>query len=308
MSRWEGVEEFVEVVNSGSFSAAAEVLGISKSHVSQQISRIEERLGSRLLHRTTRKLSLTEVGEAFYQKCSHIVEAMDEAETSVTQLHQSVKGTLKIASPFLLGETFLVPAISEFMLEYPELELEIEFTSRRVDLLENDHDVALQVGARKDVNVVNVPLSQTRFYVVASKDYIQRVHKPVTSPRDLQNHQCLLFMEKGRSKPWRLKRSNDQSECLLKVKSRWRSNSGLALRAVAKRGLGIAYLPDYYLQTEVLNGSLRVLLPEWSFNQREIVAIYPHKRLVPAKVKIFTEFLKAYFQRPENQLQIDSNV
>ena len=304
MSRWEGIEEFVQVVNSGSFSAAAEVLGISKSHVSQQVSRLEERLGSRLLQRTTRKLNLTDVGQQFYCECSQIIEALDDAENSVTHLHSTVQGVLRVSSPFLLGEVHLVPAISEFLQKYPKLEIELDFTSRKVDLLDGEYDVALQVGERKDVNVVNVRLTTTRFYLAASREYIKESPAPLNEPNDIRNHKCLLFMEKGYSKPWRLRRDGEK-ELTLKVNSRWRSNSGLALRAAVKKGLGLAYLPDYYLKSDVMDGALTVLLPEWSFNERKIVAIYSHRQFVSAKVKVFTEFLKAYFQREENKLQLD---
>ena len=303
MSRWEGIEEFVQVVNSGSFSAAAEVLGISKSHASQQVSRLEERLGSRLLQRTTRKLSLTEIGQQFYKECSQIIEALDDAENSVTHLHSTVQGVLRVSSPFLLGEVHLIPAISEFLQKYPGLEIELDLTSRKVDLLDGEYDIALQVGERKDVNVVNVPLTTTRFYLAASQEYIQASSAPLNGPDDLKHHNCLLFMEKGQSKPWRLCQDGGE-ELTLKVNSRWRSNSGLALRAAVKKGLGLAYLPDYYLKPDLIDGWLTVLLPEWSFNERKIVAIYPHRQFVSAKVKVFTEFLKLYFQRDENQFQL----
>ncbi|MCW8877183.1 MAG: LysR family transcriptional regulator [Kangiellaceae bacterium] len=305
MSRWQGIEEFVQVVNSGSFSAAAAILGISKSHVSQQVSRLEERLGSRLLQRTTRRLNLTEVGQQFYHQCTRIVEALDDAESSVTHLHRTVQGVLRVSSPFLLGEVHLVPAISEFLHEYPNLEIELDFTSRKVDLLEGEYDIALQVGERNDINVVNVPLTTTRFYIVASPKYIEDSDAPLNSPDDIKGHKCLLFMERGNTKPWRLRQSEEESELALKVKSHWRSNSGLALRAAVKKGLGLAYLPDYYLKSDVLDGALKVLLPEWSFNERKIVAIYSHRQFVSAKVKVFTDFLINYFQRTENKLQLD---
>jgi len=306
MSRWEGIEEFVQVVNCGSFSAAAEALGISKSHVSQQVSRLEERLGSRLLQRTTRKLNLTEVGHQFYRECTQIIEALDDAESSVTHLQSTVQGVLRVSSPFLFGEVHLIPAISEFLEKYPNLEIELDFTSRRVDLVEGEYDIAIQVGERKDVNVVNVTLTTTRFYIAASANYIDETSLPLETPDDIKSHKCLLFMEKGNSKPWRLRR-NGENELALKVRSRWRSNSGLALRAAVKKGLGLAYLPDYYLKPDVMDGSLKILMPEWSFNERKIVAIYSHRRLVSAKIKVFTEFLKEYFLRGENDLHLSEN-
>ncbi|MGB0495179.1 MAG: LysR family transcriptional regulator [Kangiellaceae bacterium] len=298
MSRWQGFEEFVQVVDSGSFSAAAKVLGVSKSHVSQQVSRLEERLASRLLHRTTRKLSLTETGEDYYRRCSQIIEDLKDAEHSVSHIQEQAKGLLRISSPHLLGETHLVPAISEFLSKHPQLEIELDFSSKKIDLLEGQYHLALQVGKREDVNVVNLPLAHTRFFIVASPNYL-KTSGSINSPFDIKKHANLLFMERGMSKPWQLKRKLDKDSLYIKVNSNWRSNSGPALRAAAINGLGLAYLPDYYLKQNIAEGSLQIVLPEWSFNQRQIVAIYPHKNFLSAKTRLFSEFLKSYFQRRE---------
>jgi len=304
MHRWQGFEEFVQVVNSGSFSAAARAMGVSKSHISQQVSKLEERLASRLLHRTTRKLNLTETGEIYYQRCQQIIQDLEEAEHAVTQSQDLVQGLLRISSPHLLGETHLVPAIAEFLALHPKLEIELDFSSKKVDLLAGYYDLALQVGKREDVNVVNLPLTSTRFFVVASPAYIAKHGEPDT-PDDIVRHACLLFTEQGTSKPWLLKNQDDGTRLKIKVASHWRSNSGPALRAAAKNGLGLAYLPDYYLKQDIDDGLLKILLPEWSYIERAIVAIYPHKSFVSAKTRLFTEFLKDYFQREEVAFALD---
>ena len=303
MSRWEGFEEFVQVVDRGSFSAAAKALGISKSHVSQKISRLEERLGSRLLHRTTRKLSLTETGEIYYRRCTQIIEDLESAEHSVAHLQEQAQGLLRISSPHLLGEVHLIPAISEFLKQHPNLDIELDFSSKRVDLIAGEYDLALQLGARRDINVVNLRLASTRFYLVASPKYLTTAGR-LKHLDDIKQHACLLFMDQGVSKPWRLQKQGDNTPIVLRVNSHWRSNSGHALRAAAKEGLGLAYLPDYYLTHEIANETLKLQLPEWSFNQRDIVAIYPHKNYLSAKIRLFCEFLSEYFQRQENNLSL----
>lgn len=294
MSRWEGFEELVQVVDSGSFSAAAKVLRVSKAHVSQQISRLEARLGSRLLHRTTRKLSLTETGEEFYRRCLQIVEDLDEAEKSVSQLQQSVTGILRVSAPHLLGEAKLVPAVAEFLKRYPELNIELSLTSRKVNLLDDGYDVAIQMGAREDVNVVKLPLTSTRFFVVASPAYLADA-PPLNEPGDIKSHRKLLFVDRGITKPWRFIDPDNGDVRQINIQSHWRSNSGQVLRAAAKRGLGLAYLPDYYLKQDLDSGRLIPCLEKWTTIDRDIVAIYQHRAFVSAKIRMFTGFLMEFF-------------
>ncbi len=292
MSRWEGFEELVEVVNSGSFSAAALVMGVSKGHVSQQVSRLEDRLGTRLLHRTTRKLSLTETGEIYYTQCRQVVEDLEAAERAVSQLQEQVRGQLTISAPHLIGEALLVPALALFQDSHPELEVDLHLGGHRVDLIEEHIDIAIQVGARKDINVVNLALTPTRFHVVASPAYVDKHGAPL-KPQDLKQHNCLLFVDAGQTRPWRFK--GPKGAISISVNSSWRSNSGHALRAAAENGLGLAYLPDYYLGADLASGKLLTVLDDWQAIDRDVVAIYQHKRHLSAKVRLFAQFLAIYF-------------
>lgn len=294
MSRWDGFEELVEVVNSGSFSAAAIVLGVSKGHVSQQISRLEDRLGVRLLHRTTRKLSLTEAGEMYYTRCQQVVEDLEATEASVSELQVQIQGPLRISAPHLLGEKVLVPALAEFQRQNPALDVELNLSSRKIDLIEEHCDVAIQVGERKDINVVNHRLTATDFHLVASPGYLKQHGRP-KKPADLKQHNCLLFVENGTSKPWKFR--SDNGTVSVRVKSTWRSNSGHVLRGAAEQGLGLAYLPDYYLEDELKTGKLEIVLSDWQSIEREIVAIYLNKRHLSMKLRMLTEFLAADFAK-----------
>jgi len=293
MSQWEGFEELVKVVEVGSFSGAARAMGVSKGHISQRISQLEERLGTRLLHRTTRKLSLTELGNLYYQRCKQVIEDLEEIEQTVSEFQQRATGLLKISSPNLLGEMHIVPAVADFLKEHDTLEIELNFSSRKIDLIEDAYDVAIQVGARTDINVVNKPLAKTTFQLVASPHFLNTRGAP-EDPSDLKYLHCLMFTEYGTSKPWRFVRGEEKIS--VNGQCYWHSNSGHCLLAAARDGLGLAYLPDYYLVNDIKAGTLVPVLDEWCAIQRDIVAIYQHRRHLSAKVKLFVDFLEKRFQ------------
>jgi DNA-binding transcriptional LysR family regulator len=297
MSRWEGFEELVRVVDAGSFSAAARALGVSKGHVSQRISQLEDRLGVRLLHRTTRKLSLTELGNLYYQRCKQVVEDLDEVEQAVTEYQHRATGLLKISSPNLLGEMHVVPAISAFLAHNPSVGIELNFYGRKVDLIEDAYDVAIQVGVRTDINVVNKPLAKTTFQLVASPRFLEQYGTP-EEPRDLKRLRCVMFTEYGTTKPWKFVR--EKEAIAVSGTCRWHSNSGHCLLAAARDGLGLAYLPDYYLVEDLKAGRLVRVLQDWRGIERDVVAIYQHRRHLSAKVKLFVDFMQDRFgrQRP----------
>jgi DNA-binding transcriptional LysR family regulator len=294
MSRWEGFEELAQVVEVGSFSGAARAMGVSKGHVSQRISQLEDRLGVRLLHRTTRKLSLTELGNLYYQRCKQVIEDLNEIEQAVSQYQQRATGVLKISSPNLLGEMHVVPAIADFLAGNPGLEIELNFYSRKVDLVEDAYDVAIQVGARTDINVVNKPLAKTTFQLVATPRFLNQ-HGTPEEPSDLKHLRCVMFTEYGTSKPWRFIRGEE--EISVNGLCRWHSNSGHCLLAAARDSLGLAYLPDYYLAEDIAAGRLVRVLEEWGGIEREVVAIYQNRRHLSAKVKLFVNFMQDRFSQ-----------
>ncbi len=294
MSRWEGFEELVKVVEVGSFSGAARTMGVSKGHISQRISQLEDRLGTRLLHRTTRKLSLTELGNLYYQRCKQVIEDLEEIEDTVSEFQQRATGLLKISSPNLLGEMHIVPAIADFLKENSSLEIELNFYSKKVDLIEDAYDVVIQVGARTDINVINKPLAKTTFKLAASPHFLNQYGSP-EDPHDLKHLRCLRFTEYGTSKPWKFFRGEDAIS--VNGMTYWHSNSGHCLLAAARDGLGMAYLPDYYLADDIKSGTLVEVLEDWHGIERDIVAIYQQRRHLSAKVKLFVDFLQERFQQ-----------
>ena len=297
MSRWEGFEELVKVVEIGTFSGAAKALGVSKGHVSQRIGQLEDRLGVRLLHRTTRKISLTELGNLYYQRCKQVVEDLEEVEHAVSEYQQRATGLLKISAPNLLGELHVVPAIAAFLADHPSLEIELNFYGRKVDLIEDAYDVAIQVGTRTDINVINKPLAKTTFQLVATPRFLNRYGAPA-EPRDLKQLPCVMFTEYGVSKPWKFVRGEE--EISVTGRCRWHSNSGHCLLAAARDSLGLAYLPDYYVAEDLRTGRLVRALEEWGGIERDVVAIYQSRRHLSAKVKLFVDFMQDRFgrQRP----------
>jgi DNA-binding transcriptional LysR family regulator len=268
-------------------------MGVSKGYVSQRISQLEDRLGVRLLHRTTRKLSLTELGNLYYHRCKQVIEDLAEIEQSVSEYQQRPTGVLKISTPNLLGELHIVPAIADFLADHPSLEIELNFYSRKVDLVEDAYDVAIQVGARTDVNVVNKTLAKTTFQLVATPRFLNRNGTP-EKPSDLKHLRCVMFTEYGATKAWKFIRGDEQVS--VSALCRWRSNNGHCLLAAARDSLGLAYLPDYYVAEDIASGRLVRVLEEWGGVERDVVAIYQHRRHLSAKVKLFVDFMQSRFR------------
>lgn len=293
-NRLEGFEAFMQVVDSGSFSAAARLMNVSKAYVSQQVSKLEERLGARLLQRSTRKLSLTEAGERFYEQTKHILADLDEAEAEVATLQANPKGQLKICAPHLFGRLFIVPAISSMRKKYPDLNIELDFSSRKIDLIEEGFDLAIEVGQRSSTNHYARKLCSTRFLLCASPQYIEQNGMP-EDPSDLQDHQGLVFVEKGQTRPWRLQSETEKVE--VKPPCNWRGNDGYGLLQAALEGIGIAYLPDYYVKQHFEEGSLIEIMPEWTLLERDVSIVYQQKRYISSKVSLAIEVLQNYFQQ-----------
>ena len=293
-NRLEGFEAFIKVVDSGSFSAAARLMGVSKAYVSQQVSKLEERLGARLLQRSTRKLSLTEVGERFYKQTEHILADLDEAEAEVATLQASPKGQLKINAPHLFGRLFIVPALAEMRRNYPDLTIEVDFSSRKVDLIEEGFDLSIELGQRSTSNHYAKKLCSTRFLLCASPSYVDKFGQP-EQPTDLQNHQGLVFVERGLTRPWRLQSTDELVE--IKPPCHWRGNDGYGLLQAALEGIGIAYLPDYYLKQHFEDGSLIEIMPSWTLLERDVSIVYQQRRHISSKVSLAIETLQEFFQK-----------
>lgn len=285
MNRWEGLDEFVAVAECGQFTAAAERLGVSSSHVSRQIARLEECLQARLLYRSTRKVSLTEAGQTFLQHCRNLLDARDEAWRAVSDLSAEPKGLLRMTCAVAYGERFVVPLVNEFMAQHPQLGVEIQLTNRPLDLLHEGLDLAIRLGRLGDERLVATRLAPREMYLCAAPSYLARAGTP-QSLGDLARHNCLI----GSSDLWTF--AEDDRETQLRVQGNWRCNSGAAVLDAALRSFGLCQLPDYYVQEHLQRGALVALLDQHRPPNTAVWALHPPQRNLSPKVRQLVDFLR----------------
>lgn len=292
MNRLDGLEVFVAVVDNEGFTAAAGELDVSKSYVSKQISRLEDRLGVRLLNRTTRQVTATAAGEAFYDRCAQILEDLEAAERAVTQLQTSPRGTLRVSLPMSFGLNYVAPIIGGFLEDYPELELDLDFSDRQVDIVDEGYDMVIRIGNLKDSSLIARKLAPTQRFVCGSPAYFEE-HGVPRHPRDLRDHECLLYSYKTHGPSWRF--DGPDGEVLVRVSGRIRSNNGSALVHAAVSGLGLTLSPDFIAADAIRSGDLQPVLEDWIDSKMDVWALYPHRRYLSAKVRLFVDYLREHF-------------
>ncbi len=292
MARLDEMAVFAEVVEAESFSGAARELGISKSAVSKQVGRLEDRLGVRLLNRTTRRLSLTEAGETFYQASRRVLDQAEAAETAVSSLAAAPRGHLKLNAPMSFGFLHLAKAIPLFHARYPQIVVDATLNDRFVDLVEEGYDLAIRIGEMRDSSLVARRLAPSRAVLCASPDYLARHGAPLR-PEDLAGHDCLIYSNLDYRDEWRFAGPRGQSA--VKVQGPFHANNGDALCAVALAGLGIVRLPSFIVGEHLLAGRLVPLLCDRPLPAQGIYAVYPHSRNLSAKVRAFVDFLAEHF-------------
>ena len=284
---------FARVVEMESFSGAARDLGLSKSAVSKRVGRLEDRMGLRLLNRTTRRLSLTEAGAAFYEGCRRVVAEAEAAERAVTRLASAPRGRLKVNAPMSFGVRHLAPALPDFMARYPELTVDLALNDRLVDLVEEGFDVAVRIVRLEDSSLIARRLAPNRLVLCAAPFYL-RAHGAPRAVEDLKGHECLLYSYLAAGDVWRL--CGPGGERRLAVTGRLHINNGNALLAAALGGLGVALLPCFICGEDLRAGRLIQVLPEWSGPaDTAIAAVYPASRNLSPKVRVFVDFLAERF-------------
>lgn len=289
----EGYATFAAVIDCGGFSAAAQRLKVTKSAVSKQVSRLEERLGARLLNRTTRRLSLTEAGQAFHQHCLRILAEAEEAELAVSHLHASPRGLLRVSAPMSFGVRHLGPALCPFLERYPDLSLEVSFDDRLVDVLAEGFDVVVRISRLADSSLIARRLAPVRRVVVASPAYVAARGMP-QHPADLAHHTGLLYTLQTDLHTWPLVHA-DGTRVDISVTGRVHMNNGDALREAAVAGLGIILTPTFIVGDDLKSGRLVRVMPEWSAPEIAVYAVYPPGRHLSAKVRAFVDYLAEYF-------------
>jgi len=275
-------------VRLGSFTRAADDLGVSRSHVSRQINALENRLDAQLLLRTTRKVSTTDVGQAFYMQCRQVLDNLDEAERAVLDLQANPRGILRVTVAGAFGEDFIAPAALDFMAEYRDLIVELNFSNRLIDLISEGYDVAIRAGTLKDSSLIARRISTRKLLTCASPEYLLRNGTP-SSIHSLTNHNCLL----GTLDSWRFRENGRNQD--LRVSGNWRSNNGRSLLRAARAGLGLVQLPSFYLDQDIIDGALLPVLEDYNPTDTGVWAVYPHNRHLSAKVRLFVNFLADRF-------------
>lgn len=283
------LETFATVVEKGSFTAAAEALGISKPVVSKQISRLERHLGVQLLQRTTRRLHLTQAGEVFASYSQRIMSDVREAEQSVLPMQTEPQGRLRISAPESLAMSLLPETLLTFQQHYPKVELDVRISGRFVDLVEEGIDVALRVGELEDSSLIARQLMPCRFHSCASPDYLKTQGTP-QYPDELSEHNCLVYSQSPRSDTWTFKDKNG-NDLSIKVKGNLRSDTGRLLLSAALKGNGIFIAPTYMVADALAEGKLESVLDDYSPASTALYVVYPYSKLVSSKVRTFVDYL-----------------
>jgi DNA-binding transcriptional LysR family regulator len=297
MDRFLAVTAFAKVVELGSFARAAERLSVSTSAVSRQVSDLEAHLDVRLLNRTTRKLSLTEAGQAFYERSVQLLADLEEAESSVRAAAVSPKGTLRLTCGVSFGVRYLAPAIADFGAQHPQLLFDLDLSDRAVDLVEEGFDLAIRIGLIGQQGLVSRRLGWTRAVCCASPQYLKRRGTP-QKPEDLAQHECLTYTHVPVPNVWTFE-SADGTNHSVRITPRHRANNGRMLAALATAGLGVVFEPDFIVAPEVSAGRLVRLLPGFEPARAPIAAVYPSRRHLSAKVRTIVDFLAGRFAREQ---------
>ena len=288
MDKLNAISVFCKVIETQSFTQAANQQNISVAMASKLVSQLEEHLKTRLLQRTTRKIVPTEAGMLYYQRCQAILLDLSEADSSISNMATSLQGNLLISVPRDFGLLYISPNLPKFIELHPNLHVEIEFEDKRVDLVAEGYDLALRIGYMQDSSLVARKISSSPMHFVASPSYLEARGIPLT-PDDLEYHQGLLYKSSLNQVHWQSTKANQIQR--YKIQSKVVSNNGMALLEMTKAGLGISNAPDFFVKDALASGELVEILSEYKQQPLDIYVVYPNRRHLPAKVRAFIEFL-----------------
>ncbi len=293
MDRFHAITAFARVVEAGSFARAADRLAVSVSAVSRQVSELEAHLGVRLLNRTTRRLSLTESGQAFFDRCVQLLADLEEAEVAVTSASIVPRGTLRLTCSATFGSRHLAPAIAAFATRHPQMRFDVELSERIVDIVEEGFDLAVRIGATGSQNLVARRIGVTRILCCAAPSYLERHGEP-REPEELAKHQCLTYEYLPNRNVWSF-RDPRGGERSVRITGPVHSNNGRFLETLAAQGAGISREPDFISGPDVRAGRLKPILQEFEPPPLPIYVVYPSRRHLSAKVRAFADFLAERF-------------
>lgn len=288
---------FARVVRAGSFAAAARRLKVTPSVASKHVAKLEKDLGVRLLNRSTRKLSLTEAGTAYYEHCARIVEEIENSQRAIAQLQSQPRGLLRVTAPVTFANTRLGGVLPEFFKRYPEIQLELNATNRLVDLAEEGCDVAIRIARTLPPNVVARHLRAVRWHLCASPAYLEREGTPV-HPANLTRHNCLIFPSLLQDGVWHFMRGDERIE--VAVQGSLRANTVESMHDLALAGMGLTLLPGYMAGVDIREQRLVPVLTDWAIESgSHLYAVYLPSRWLAPKLRVFVDFLVEKFGRPE---------
>ena len=286
---------FVRVVERGSFTLAAEDLGLSRAVVSKYLSRLEERLGARLLNRTTRRLALTEAGATLFEASRGALERIEEAESALARFQQSPRGRLRVSAPMSFGILHLGPALADFSRRFPDVTLDVSLDDRFVNLVAEGIDVAVRIGTLTDSSLVARRLGITRAVACASPGYLAEHGEP-QSPEELASHDGLIYSYLASGNVWRFT-TRDGREIPVAIAGPLRVNNGIVLAEAAIAGRGVLLSPSFYVAPMLRDGRLKRILADYRLPELGIYAVYPQREHVPPQVRVFIDYLAARFGR-----------
>lgn len=294
MDKFTAMRVFQRVVELKGFSVAARDLSLSNAAISKNIAELEAHLGVKLLTRTTRRMSVTEAGAAYYGRCINILDEIDEAERAAAHLSAAPRGELKVSVPMSFGLLHLAPIIADFLEQFPEVGVDLVMNDRIVDLVDEGFDVAVRAGGlMPDSNLISRTLAPVQRVVCGAPEYFKKYGMPQV-PEDLRNHHCLVYSLSSTPREWQFEGPNGTTG--VKITGRYQVNSSLALKEGLVAGLGVTLIPTFIVGEDIRRGKLQVVLQDWAPEPQTLYVIYLHRQYITPKVRCFIDFLQERFK------------
>lgn len=298
------MEAFVLVVDTGSFSAAARRLNVGQPAVSKLVAQLEERLGVKLLVRTTRGLTATEAGLKYYERARRSIEEADEAESAARGAGSGLTGRLRICGAVTFARIHLMPRLPEFLARHPELEMEVVLDDRNIDLVQEGIDVALRMGQLSDSSLTARRIASGRHVVVGTPAYFERTGKP-TAPGDLAAHQAVIYDQEAGGQDWTFQR--DDAEIAVTLKGRLRVSAAEGVRAAVLANAGIAVASEWMFSPEIADRTVQMVLQDWELPRIDLWAVFPAGRTATTKARTFTQFVQEVMRAPSGAASADKS-
>lgn len=293
MDRIQGIKAFIRVADLGSFSKAARELGVGQPAITKMIAAMEKQVGSRLLHRTTTRITMTEVGALYYEKCRLILHHIEEASNVAALMQSQLQGSLRISTSVAFGRRVISPMVMTFLKEHPQIQIDLTCDDRYVNLVEQGIDLAIRMGKLADSTLGARYLGRNPWVIAAAPNYLKAKGQP-KKPAELPKHSCLIYSTVQGDSSWQLTGPNGKTETVT-VNGPLRSNSLSTILAATRSGMGVAALPLYVAHESLKTGAIREVLSDWQLPSQEIHAVFPSPKMIPTKVSVFASWLQGQF-------------